>query len=150
MDEYVDAWDLTNSGDPPPDFYIPLGNSLQAAVSLTNLPLKSKPAVKIYNGLHMDVEDIQSWKKWYQQIKEGRRTFSFEGDAQEYGFNGPVREAKNPDIPRADRRLDARKEFQSPERAPDSIASPSSWIVGLITILLALGGWLFMRKKAAS
>jgi LPXTG-motif cell wall-anchored protein len=123
-------------------------NSVYAANALATLPLKNKPhAPKA--GFH-DNQPPREWINWYTQIKEGRRTFSFEGDPNEYDLNGPVRGAKNPDLPRTARRPDQKDEASSPSSTPKSTSSALPWLTAIAAVLLALGGWLFFRKKQTS
>lgn len=60
--------------------------AMNAKSRLNKLPIVNKP---IASG----PQSLRAWQDWYAQIKEGRRTFRFEGDPQEYSLSGPVREA---------------------------------------------------------
>jgi hypothetical protein len=118
-------------------------NSLNAARALNDLPLRSRPYPK-KQFTHDD--DIRPWQLWYQQVKEGRRTFSFEGDPQEYDLTGPVREARNPDIARATKGPGAsavKNTMAQKEPSP----SAALWIGGLVVGLFGVGGYLYLQKK---
>ena len=60
----------------------------KAAAALDALPIVAKPVqTKIY---YVSPSDTEPWRQWYREIKEGKRTFRFEGDATEYDLNGPA------------------------------------------------------------
>jgi len=114
----------------------------RAAQALNDLPLKSRPMPYqrfIYS------ENVKTWQLWYQQIKAGNRTFSFEGDPNEYDLNGIAREARNPDIPRVIKR--PRSQEGSLPESDKSSSVPTSWIAGTVAVFVALCGWLALRKK---
>jgi hypothetical protein len=113
--------------------------AVEAASTLGRLPLKSKPKIKVRT-----VEDLQVWKNWYQQIKEGRRTFSFEGDPREYDLTGPVREARNPDIARVTKRPEVSGKAKA-HRSGSSAQSVMPWIV--MALMLAVGVLCYGFKR---
>jgi hypothetical protein len=115
--------------------------ALGAATALYFLPLKTKP-VKNWSG--SDYDQVLKWRDWYQQIKEGRRTFSFEGDPQEYDLTGPVHEARNPDIARVTKRPNV-SEGAIPLSQTHS-KSTMIWGSGFFVALAGLIGYLYMRK----
>ena len=92
--------------------------------------------------------DMPVWRNWWRQVKEGRRTVRFKGDPQEYDFTGPVREAKNPDVPRVAKRPHVHDE-SLPNSGKVSSSVRTSWIAGAIAALLAIVGWFFVRRKQA-
>lgn len=100
------------------------------------------------------------YRKWYDEVKEGRRTFRFIGDPQEYDLNGPAIRKKGGTTPRPDKpRLDLTAE----ETAPAPVAEPHSpipapegvdssdgklpYLVALGMLLAGLGCWFFRRMK---
>ena len=117
-------------------------NSTLAAETLSRLPLKTKPHAVIDEW---DKDSLTPWIHWYAQIKVGRRTFSFEGDPQEYDLTGPVSGTRNPDTPRERRRPTDPKSA----KATATPKSPSStpWIAGAIVVLIGAGGWFYLKKQ---
>lgn len=104
---------------------------------------------------------LEAWTTWYTQVKEGRRTFRFKGNPQEYDLNGPVSEAKNPDIPRPNRRPDtnlsdpvgsapqsAAAANTSAAKSPSIASSRAPWIIGGIITLIAAAFYLVRRAKS--
>jgi hypothetical protein len=136
------------------DQWLQKPNSTDAAMALDKLPLKNKPHAGITGW---DKEAIRPWVLWYEQIKAGNRTFSFEGDPTDYNLNGPVREAKNPDANRTPRR-------PTTETSPATKASPeakaanqtedrsnlTTIVPGIIALILGSGYWIYRRKSSAS
>ncbi len=75
-----------------------------AAGALMKLPLKSKPT---HDKRTATFEDVRPWQLWYEQVKAGNRTFSFEGDPQVYSLAGPVTAERSPAGQRPERRREA-------------------------------------------
>lgn len=78
----------------------------KAALALAALPIVGKPGTPRmeFGG----PEDTAAWKQWYEEIKDGKRTFRFEGDPVEYDLNGPAPGQKLTRISR-DRKRDAER-----------------------------------------
>jgi hypothetical protein len=128
------------------DDYSPPGVSGEAARTLGKLPLKNKPPVGTWRYRHITIEDLKLWKNWYAQVKEGRRTFSFEGDPQEYDLTGPVREARNPDIARVTKRPGV-PDAAVAGKAGSSLGSRAPWIVGILAMMVWIGVYIFLHKR---
>ena len=75
-----------------------------AAAALMKLPLKSKPT---HDKRTATFEDVRPWQLWYEQVKAGNRTFSFEGDPKVYSLAGPVAAERSPAGQRPERRPEA-------------------------------------------
>jgi hypothetical protein len=122
-------------------------SSFYAAQALNDLPLKTRPfPQKRYLG----EDDVRPWLLWYQQIKEGRRTFSFEGDPQEYDLTGPVREARNPDVARVTKRPDVSSEASAARAGESSKHSTTPWVVGVLTMMAGIGVYVYLQNKRRS
>lgn len=122
------------------EYYEPsLGAS--AMMCLSNLPIVGKPPVDGKNAL-------RGWQNWYAQIKEGRRTFRFEGDPHEYDLRGPANEALNPDIRRTTKRPSHQ---QAAIISENDRQSSSSYVPAITAIALAIliggGYWVYRRKS---
>ena len=95
-----------------------------SAATLAALPIVGKLERPLM--IHGSPEDTQPWKQWYLEIKEGRRTFRFEGDPTEYDLNGPAPLEKTARIAR-DRTREAERQSGSRRaglvgEAPDQAA----------------------------
>ena len=120
-------------------------NSDRAAITLTALPLTTRP----YPKRELFVPgDVERWLLWYNQVKAGRRTFSFEGDPQEYDLTGPVRGPRNPDIARTSKRSGFSETPGDSQLV--SLQSNTPWIASIVAALLGFGGYLYLRKKRAA
>lgn len=65
----------------------PMPNSRNAAKTLHGLGIKDPPV----NSKYFNNGDIGTWQLWIEQVRSGKRTFSFEGDEATYDLEGPVR-----------------------------------------------------------
>ncbi len=107
---------------------------LYAVDALHKLGLKNPPV----KAIHADPDnDLRTWQLWYEQVRAGTRTFSFEGDDTIYSLSGPVRTALDPgDILPESRRSPATGTDGATETEPGSSKIPL--IVALSLALLAL------------
>lgn len=94
----------------------------------------------------MFLGDLKAWQQWYRQVKEGRRTVRFKGDPKEYSLQGPVREAKDPDVPRETKRPDLSSRTSSTV-SRQSASHTVPWISGIVLIFAALLFYLLRRWK---
>lgn len=59
------------------------GNSAWSVMALSGIGLRQPPV----DGFHYFEEgDVQKWRGWWEEIKSGRKTFSFRGQSVEYRF----------------------------------------------------------------
>ena len=123
------------------EYYEPsLGAS--AMMCLNDLKIVGKPPVEGENAL-------RGWQNWYAQIKEGRRTFRFEGDPQEYSLGGPAREALNPDIRRAVKRPSQQDSGSTTMHSGTSSSSVPAITAVIVAFLIGGGYWFYRRKTTA-
>ncbi len=85
---------LSNHWLPPGNETAPISEkrlplSQRALSGITKLPIRDKP-FKIALTQENLADAHAAWLQWYEQIKDGRRTFRFEGDPVEYDLNGPA------------------------------------------------------------
>ena len=155
---------LSNEWVPPGNETAPASEKLpplanRATGTLMKLPIKNKPAA--FTGpvtRETIIRDLPAWRLWYEQIRSGKRTFSFEGDTTEYDLNGPAPKEKLIRIEQGRKRDEKRAAglhkspaVQDTGAVLTQIGKPSA-IAG---VLAALGvfvaavwyGW--RRKKAA-
>jgi len=118
----------------------------QLAASLLEKMLEDPPPVEL-PGTYFS--DLEPWRNWYTQIKEGRRTYRFKGDPQEYNLRGLAREALNPDILRGARRPSYQNNAANSENGSRP-ASKAPAITALVLVVLIGGGyWIYRRKTVA-
>src|SRR5690606_31949032 len=114
--------------------------ALNAKSRLVKLPIVDKP---IASG----PSSLPAWQQWYGQIKDGKRTFRFEGDPQEYNLHGPAREALTPNTPRATKRPPQQASKNTIQGNSESSSSKVPTITAIVTAFLIGGGyWLYRRK----
>jgi len=68
-------------------------NARASATALSKLGIENPPAQATENHEFRDlvtVEEIDAWKTWWNEVKDGKRTFRFIGSSVEYGPDGPV------------------------------------------------------------
>lgn len=123
--------------------WTPVKNSDKAAVAL--FKLIENPPTPDKGNLRSDI-DVPAWRLWYNQVKAGTRTIRFKGDPQEYNLTGPVSGSRNPDIPRASRRLGDPKSVGMTGNSPFRSSDWAPWIAGVVAVLLGLGAWVYLRK----
>ena len=126
-------------------------NSSLAVQALRGIGLKDRPLVP----------DIELWRAWYEEIKSGKRAFSFKGQNVEYRFNpdgsvssSPIKleEERPAPVPRAPEEAQQRQ-----PTAQDTIPTPAHeqparrlWIVvGLILTGLIAAVALGRRGKGS-
>jgi hypothetical protein len=64
----------------------PYANSFHAVRALHHLGIRNPPT-----GKYVDLPaDVRTWQLWFEQVRAGTRTFSFEGSDTIYSLEGPV------------------------------------------------------------
>jgi len=108
-------------------------------------------------GIKMD-KDIIPWVKWYEEVKTGKRSFSFVGEETVYRFNrdgswrvvsaageavpGDELVEKAPEPPRRD--LKGRR---VPERVEPQGSGLVLWPLAVGVLLVGLGVWFWLRRR---
>jgi hypothetical protein len=81
-----------NVSNPNDDFTPRQPNAEEAAISIRNLGIEHPPArasgIQVYPGASK--EEIDAWRDWWNEVKEGKRTYRFIGSSIEYGPDGPA------------------------------------------------------------
>lgn len=125
--------------DPDDDWDSPQNNSYLAVQALRGIGLTDRPSVS----------DINLWRAWYEEIKSGKRSFSFKGQNVEYRFNPDgsvsttpikVEEERPAPAPSKPEVTLQRPTIQIPTSTPTSMVQSARrlWIaVGLIVGLIA-------------
>lgn len=96
-----DPWKDADFGDTGS----PVLNFRRASMALTQLGIKKAPVKNVSTSAGFELSDVNTWQLWYEQVRDGSRTFSFEGDDKNYSLSGPVSVAKDgPTTSRPDRK----------------------------------------------
>ncbi len=121
-------------------------NSLYAVRALNKLGIRNAPVKRE----HWDPADLRTWQLWYEQIRAGTRTFSFEGDDAIYSLSGPVRTALDPgDILSESRRSPAAGTGAAAEAKPESSKVPLIAALSLALLSLILAARRAMLNRPA-
>ena len=145
-------WDDKDAHDlnPDADWGQPQNNSYLAVQALSGIGLRDRPPVP----------DINLWRVWYEEIKSGKRAFSFRGQNVEYRFNPDgsvlstpikVEEERPAPGPRAPEVIQQRQPTaQGSTSTPVATVQPArrSWIVvGFVVTGLIAAAVLWRRGK---
>lgn len=101
--------------------------------------------------------DRTAWMNWFQQVKQGKRTFRFKGKMQAFNLRGPVAKELHPpfekgDFPVPRKSLDERLSTFPSSRVLSEKANAdqrSLWVMiasGLGGLALGLGAFLFIGR----
>jgi len=117
------------------------GNSFYAAEGLRNLGLRNSP--QPMNPLQ-STPDVVLWRSWYEDVKNGKRAFSFEGQNVEYRF-GPDGTVSTSPIKAEDRPAPAPSRTSAAAVPQEPAQKNFSWIwltaaVSAVTALLVIAG----------
>ena len=136
----------------------PKANSYGSAVTLTRIGLREPPGTR--ESYDADpVLHLAKTRAWWEEVKSGRRSFSFKGQAVEYRFKPdgtwdtlPIANPPD-DRPQSVVGTTLERPIKRPEsnrgESPDSPVGQTGWwaILGGFA-LVVLGAW-FWRKKSA-
>jgi hypothetical protein len=146
-----------NPGD---DFDPRAINSEGAAIAIRKLGIEHPP-FKLYDdgGLsRVRDQEVDAWKDWWNEVKEGKRTYRFIGSPIEYGPDGPasieviLRAQRN--MKRDEERSAGHKKatpVSDPVTVVTRISKPSS-IARLVAALALISAavWYFLRGRRAA
>lgn len=77
------------------DVYPYPANAEEAAVAIGKLGIENPPWVKPKSIRDGDTDrEVDAWKDWWNEVKDGKRTYRFIGLSVEYGPNGPIAKQK--------------------------------------------------------
>jgi hypothetical protein len=137
--------------------YVPFPiNAGAAAVALRKLgiehpPFREHPASgdRFYTP-----EEIDAWKDWWNEVKEGKRTYRFIGSSIEYGPDGPASKEQLQRIERNRQREAASKDPRSAVSSAESDEKPNTKtgvvIGGAVLVLLTSILYVLKAKKRSS
>ena len=146
----------SNPGDdfPPSPMIAELAVSSIRALGIEHPPfveLRANPNGGIFDG------EVDAWKDWWNEVKEGRRTYRFIGSSIEYGPDGlatrEVIQRVERDRKRDNERALGKKRSLSsskPTTGITQISQPTSiaWLIAVIG-LCAVAVWYFLRSRKA-
>ncbi len=155
---------LSDERDTPPpmsqgqDWEDTPANSLVASRALASIGLRDSPAPIGNNRMSNDA--LAKYRVWYEEIRSGKRAFSFIGQKVEYRFKA---DGTWETIPMTNPPDDAPKPMRptivSPEKDPQAIPSSKGakgdqpgghawpWIIGAVIAILAGVVWLVVRSR---
>lgn len=98
-------------------------------------------------------KEIDTWKNWWNEIKDGRRTYRFIGSKIEYGPDGPASKeaSQHNDLNRKrdEERNEGHKRITSATEtvAENSLSTKPSSIAGIVAACILVAGavWYFLR-----
>jgi hypothetical protein len=154
-------WDLNDLPNPEIDGDVPRpdANAYLSAHALTRIGLKNGPqkASEFTGGPN----NLKLWRSWYEEVKSGKRSFSFEGQNVEYRFNPDGRVSATPIKVQEERLTPTPPKPPVPQQQPTaqgatstpvSTAQPARWLwmaVGLIVagMIAAITLWSKGKKS---
>ncbi len=80
---------------PRSDVGFPSTNAIYATKALTNLAIQGVSGISLEGERNREVAK-ERWKLWFAEVKEGVRSFRFEGDPQYYNLNGSLKPEEMP------------------------------------------------------
>lgn len=146
-----------------PSEVVPFPPNCGAAwLAITQLGIEHPPSPNKpdRNTNFFELSEVDAWKDWWNEVKEGKRTYRFIGSAIEYGPDGPATKEQVERISmhqRMESEREARHRKNSGEKhdggpAADALVSRSPARYAIIATALALLVsivWYFRRMKAA-
>ncbi len=128
---------ITDSGRPYP-------NHRRASMALTRLGIQKAPVKNTFRlSSGYEESDVETWKLWYEQVKAGTRTFSFEGDETRYNLSG--RTTVVPDG--ATQSRPDRKASSAAEGKDNTTSNPGSRTPVVLAALILLGILIFVVRQ---
>lgn len=120
-------------------------NAEMAARTLGSLPIANPPVTSPPRNPQETQDNIEQWKIWRDHIKEGSRTFRFEGDPMSYNFKGVVWKPDGPSRP-------SRRDRSTAAEPTLEVTTPTrNWwpAIFALLVLLAASIWLVRSKTSA-
>ena len=152
--ESRDGRDLTGEVIKFSDYQHYPPNCAAAYIAIANLGIEKPPGgVKPdRNAYDYNLDEVDAWKNWWNQVKDGKRTYRFIGSPIEYGPDGPAsvevihRAQRN--MKRDEERVAGHKKsffVGEPASVIAQIRKPSSIIAIFIAFALIAGAaWYFL------
>jgi hypothetical protein len=132
-------------------------NCAAAYIAIANLGIEKPPggAKPDRNAYDYNLAEVDAWKNWWNQVKDGNRTYRFIGSPIEYGPDGPasvevIQRAKRNMKRDEERTAGHKKSFSvgEPTSVIAQIRKPSSIIAIFIAFALIAGAaWYFLIRR---
>ena len=158
--ESRDGRDLTGEVIKFSDYQHYPPNCAAAYIAIANLGIEKPPGgVKPdRNAYDYNLDEVDAWKNWWNQVKDGKRTYRFIGSPIEYGPDGP---ASVEVIHRAQRNMKRDEERVAGHKKSFSVGEPASVIAQIrkpssiiailgVCALVPAALWYFLRGRRAT
>ena len=135
-------------------------NAEQAAKSMAKIGIENPPFQTSRPNPHNGIREgeLKAWRDWWNEVRDGNRTYRFIGSKIEYGPDGP---ASAEAIQRSERnsKRDAEREAGHKKSSANSEGEPAitqiskpSYIAGIVTalVLCLVAVWSVWRRKKAA
>jgi len=140
------------SGDSPPA----LSNAQLATDVIRDLGIEHPP-FRDPKGV-ITSEEIDSWKDWWNQVKEGKRTYRFIGSKIEYGPDGPaakevIQRSERNQKRDEEREIGHKKSTTAPESGSVAgVAAKPLSIAGILAACALVGAavWYFVKGRTVA
>ena len=128
-------------------------NAEAAAIAIRKLGIEHPPALPSSRD-GCTLEEIDAWKDWWNEVKDGKRTYRFIGSNIEYGPDGPATKEQLQRIERNRQRdassKDPRSATSSAQADEESHTKTGIAIGGAALVLLASIFYVLKAKKHSS
>jgi hypothetical protein len=126
-----------NRSNPGDDFGPRPINAEGAAKAIRNLGIEHPPfkAPEGREREYLREGEVDAWKDWWNEVKDGKRTYRFIGASIEYGPDGPATKEQMEKLAKGRKRAESGRKGTTVE--PEGMSNPSK--VPLIALILAVG-----------
>jgi len=131
-------------------------NAGAAAIAIRKLGIEHPPFLTHPNADdgYYTPEEIDAWKDWWNEVKDGKRTYHFIGSSIEYGPDGPASKEQLQRIERSRQREASSKDPKSAVSSNETDGPPHTKtgiaIGGTVLLLLASIFYVLRTKKRSS
>ncbi|MEO5714335.1 MAG: hypothetical protein ABIT37_12685 [Luteolibacter sp.] len=152
-----------------PDWTPTPQNAWLATYTLSNIGLRNPPFAPVGNYINIrfsEADSLPKFRAWWEEVKSGKRTFSFVGHKAEYRFkpdggweivtvaNPPDKTPKLPDAPPLEQEKKSEKEPLAKPRPEEKIPAAHEgsehamwkWALAGFFLLIVAGLWSKLRK----
>ena len=121
-------------------------NSRLAVSALSRLGIANPPTPPMVHSGNVD-EGLEACRVWYQQVKDGRRTFRFIGDPVDYDLRGPSKRGAVAPLVRNDKRASNGVKTLKAEGAETATSEQPIMLYMIVAITALVGAYFTFRKK---
>jgi hypothetical protein len=132
-------------------------NSEGAAMAIRKLGIEHPPFPPYddRNEWYVKVGEVDAWKTWWDEVKQGKRTYRFIGSNIEYGPDGPagkeaIERARQSTKRDEERAAGRRKATPADDSVGQNTSSKSTFYIAAILAvcaLVALAAWCLLRGR---